>query len=755
MANPDIRAARAARPSPSSLENATPVTAISAAIKGHSLSSDMAMFPLGALMLAASVGSWAQTTSTADKTLAPVTVREKAEMPEGKDTFQTTRSSIGKGNQAIRDIPQSISVVTEKLLDDKKIDTLNDALRLTAGVTFSAAENGTMQDTFIRGFSVAQVGDLLIDGMKDPSLYERETFNLDRIEVMRGSASMVFGRGSTGGVVNQVNKKPMLIDQHDVEVSVGTDGYTRLTGDFNIKTGENAALRLNVMNTTADNRGSKVDKSGIAPSYRWGIGTKDEFTVGLYYLDYDSRVKAGIPYSTLGSIVDPRDSYGTASDFSRGTAKYVYGQQLHRFDDGGELRSQVRTGEFQRETSGTQTRFTGTTGTFTPNSIVTRSGLTPRKDAYDGTYFQSDYSNTFGWFGLKHELLTGVDASQEKAERYTQSVAGGNKGTTTIGRAYDGFAPVEPRFGPNATGGYKSTSLGIYAQDLVQVAPYWKLLGGVRVDSIKGDFRSTVTQAGRLVTNQASMSDTVGSYRAGVLFQPSSTASYHLSYGTSFNTSADTYQYVSPQTANTPPEKSRNLELGAKLDWLDGKLSTRAALFRTEKYNERTTDADFAGDAFLLSGKRHSSGVELEVVGRPTAEWEVYLSYAFIPVTNIDQAGSAATAQATVGQKFGLVPKHSGSVWVTYQPTASWRFGLGVTGSSENFSISGTSPARGARAPGYGVVDSLIEYRFTPDTYVQLNVSNIHNKLYAAELYRGFYVAGTGRTAKLTVGTRF
>lgn len=716
--------------------------------------SERALLPLGALMLAASVSGWAQTTpAVAEKTLETVVVKEKADAAQGKDALQTKKTNIGKGTQDIRDIPQSISVITEKLLDDRKIDTLNEALRLTAGVTFSAAENGTMQDTYIRGFSVAQVGDLLIDGMKDPSLYERETFNLDRIEVMRGSASMVFGRGSTGGVVNQVNKKPFLMDQHDVELSVGTGGYARVTGDFNLKTGDDAALRLNVMQTKAKNGGAEVDKYGIAPSYSWGIGTRDEFTVGLYHLNYDNVPRNGLPYSTLGSSIDPLDFYGTASDFSRGTASYVYGQHTHRFDDGGELRSQLRSGTFKRSLWGTQTRITGNAATFSSTTEITRLGLTPRKDQYDGTYLQSDYSKKLEVFGLKHELLTGVDLSYEKADRFTQSVAGGNKGATTIGRPDDGFSPIEPVFGSAATGGYSSRSLGVYVQDLVQVSPHWKLLGGVRVDSIKGDFSSTTSQGGAPRYNSASMSDTVASYRAGALYQPTPTSSFHLSYGTSFNTSADTYQYVTQQTANTPPEKSRNLELGAKLDWLDGKLSTRAAIFRTEKYNERTTDADYAGDAFLLSGKRHSAGIELEVVGRPTPEWEVYFSYAYIPITKIDEAGSAS--QNTVGQKFGLVPKNSGSAWVTYQATSRLRLGLGITGASENFSINGTTPTRGARAPGYGVVDALAEYRFTPDTYLQLNVGNIHNKLYAAELYRGFYVPGTGRNAKLTLGTRF
>jgi catecholate siderophore receptor len=236
----------------------------------------------------------------------------------------------------------------------------------------------------------------------------------------------------------------------------------------------------------------------------------------------------------------------------------------------------------------------------------------------------------------------------------------------------------------------------------------------------------------------------------GLLFQPTSSLSFHVSYGTSFNTSADTYQFVTQQTANTEPEKSRNFEVGAKLDWLDSRLSTRVALFRTEKYNERTTDADFASDAFLLSGKRHSQGVELEVTGRPIQNLEVYVSYAFVPTSRIDKAGSAA--QNVVGQRFGLLPQKSGSAWATYQVTPKFRAGAGITASSENFSINGATPTRGARAPGYAVFDALAEYYVTPDLYLQLNGANLANKVYGADLYRGFTVLGAGRTIKLTVG---
>ena len=741
------------------------------------------MLPLGALMLAASVGSWAQsagsTPAASAGTLGTVTVTEQAEI-QGKDQIQTKKTSIGKGTQDIRDIPQSITVVTEKLIDDVKLDTLKDALHYTAGITFAATENGTDQDIRLRGFPIASTGDLMIDGMRDPSQYDRDTFNLDRIEVMRGSASMLFGRGSTGGVVNQVSKKPLLADQTDVVGTVGTDGYYRTTADFNIRTGETSALRINAMYNKADNGGASIDKNGIAPSYSWGLGTADEFTVGLFHLKNNNVPMSAVRYvnGTLANV-KPGDYYGTSADFVDGEANYVHGAWKHAFANGGELRTQVRSGVFDRAQWSTAVGACGArpnaagacpTGTaavtsLNPDTFLTRSGLTPRKDRYKATYAQSDYSQAFDALGVRHELLTGIDASREEANRFQNN--GSTLGTrpfTRVGTPDDGAGLTGTGLSPQwrNSSNYKSTAYGLYVQDLIQIAPSWKLLGGVRYDNFKGDFEQVNYRAGVVSNTPLNVASTrlensPWSYRGGVLYQPSPTQSYHVSYGTSFNTSADTYQYVTPQNANTPPEKSRNLEFGAKLDWFDGALSTRGAIFRTEKFNERTTDADFAGSAYTLSGKRHTAGVELDVVGRLGPQWEVYGSYTWVPVATIDQAGSAAAAQASVGQRVGLTPKQSGALWVSYQATPKLRVALGAHGATENRPLSGTTGAASAtaRVPGFVVADAMIEYKFTPDVYVQLNVNNLSNKAYGDQLYPGFTILGAKRQVLGTVGVRF
>lgn len=730
-----------------------------------------AALPLGALMLAASVSSWAQTSAPAadpqTQVLPSIDVKSGRE-PSSKETIRTTTTSIGKGQQDIKDIPQSVTVVTEKLLNDAKLTTLREALHYTAGITFAATENGTDQDIRLRGFPIATTGDLLIDGMRDPSQYDRDAFNYDRIEVMRGSASMLFGRGSTGGVVNQVTKKPFLDNQNEVQTTIGTGNYKRITGDFNIKTGDDAAFRLNVMRTTADNKGAEIDKYGIAPTYAWGIGTADEFSVGLFHLNTDNIPLAGIRYLN-GNVPDLEagNFYGTKSDYLKGKATYGTLAHIHRFGDGGELRSQLRSGTFDRSQWGTTAGFaTGTTAAnLSGSTVLTRAGLAPRKDEYKGTYFQSDYSNQFNWFGLNHKIIGGIDAAHEQADRFGSVAAFSpvttnfNKGNTTVGTPNDGRTlPVSPVYSKSSD--YSTKAFGAYIQDLVQVAPAWKLLGGVRFDKFDGDFQQLAySPTGALTVTRTSLNESPFSYRGGVLYQPTNASSFHFSYGTSFNTSADTYQFVTPQNANTPPEKSRNVELGAKLDWLEGKLSTRAALFRTEKYNERTTDLDFAGTAYTLSGKRHSQGLEFDVVGRLAPKWELYLSYSYIQEAKIDQAGRniLVTQPNVVGSPVGLSPKHTGAAWLSYQASDALRLAVGARGASENRPLQGTTGAASttARAAGYMVGDLMAEYIFNQTWSAQLNVNNFTNKTYGDQLYPGFVIAGAPRTTLLTVKANF
>ncbi len=754
------------------------------------------VLPLGAMMLAASFGSLAQTAAPpageAQRSLPQVVVKEKAEVPEGKDAVRATTSTIGKGNQQLRDIPQSVTVVTEKLIDDRNLDTVKDVLRNTAGVSFLAAEGGE-EDIRLRGFSLAGTGDIFLDGMRDPAFYDRDTFNNDRIELLRGSASMLFGRGSTGGAVNQVSKVPRLLTEHEVTTTVGNHGYGRATGDFNFVTGEDAALRLNVMRTRADNNGagSSIDKEGLAGAFRWGIGRRDEFQVSLYHLNNDNGINYGLPWirpdaastsasNTLIPGLRPTASYGLASDYSAGLVKMATFSHVHRFDGGGELRTAVRRGSFARDLRASTIRFctftapatnvgcpptAPTIAALSPSTILTRGTALKVQDV-DTTYAQSDYSSgKFKALGLQHEVLAGVDIAREEKAVYVQSGAAVAKPRTTLGTPDDGAAIDEGSRALRQGNGFASKAWGVYAQDLVQVAPHWKLLGGLRYDELEGRFTQYNTAAPLVVQFQQTISE--WSKRVGVLYQPSELASFHFSYGSSFNTSGDTYSYgfvgaTAAQAANTPPEQSRNIELGARIDSADKRVTTRLALFHSTKLNERNTDVDTSTTQLLLSGKRHTAGFEVDVAGRITPRWEVYTSYMWMPIAKVDVAAGcppapAGCAQGTVGNRAGdrpgLTPKHSGTVWTTYQVTPQLRLGGGVNFRSKQAPPDVTAPAW--EAPGFATVDLMAEYAVSESVKIKANITNLADKVYADGLYRGHYVPGAGRLLQVGLSARF
>ncbi len=713
--------------------------------------------------------------SAGEAALPQIKVKATAETT-GKSSYQTTTTGIGKGNQELRDIPQSVTVVTERLIDDRNLDTMKEALKNTAGISFLAAEGGE-EDIRLRGFSLQATGDVFIDGMRDPAFYERDTFFLDRLELLRGSASLLFGRGSTGGAVNQVTKQPRLINEHQVDFTLGSHSYLRGVGDFNIRLGESSALRIGTMVTRADNNGagSSIDKQGVAAAYRWGIGETDEFSIAGYYLDNNNGMNYGMPWirSTLlnppasESVmlpISPTAYYGMASDRNAGGAETVTASHTHRFGFNTELVTKLRTASFTRDQRAGTVRFAAAAlqpggvaarlGNFGPNTVLTRGTQLKIQDM-DMINAQSDLSTRFEAAGMKHEVQAGADYSREKKYVYAaRSAAQGGvnltKPTTTVGSPDDGASINEGSRVLRLSNQYVSKAAGVYAQDLVEVVPNWKLLAGLRYDYLVGGYDTfAIPNAAAGPTTQTSYGMKVSevSKRLGLLYQPSPRLSIHLGGGTSFNTSGDAYS-LNAGNASIPPEESINVELGARIDSADGNFTSRVAVFRTTKLHERNQDP-LVTNLITLSGKRHAAGVELDLTGRITPAWEVYGSYLWIPVANIDIGVAGSEGQGT---RPSLTPVHSGTIWTTYKVLPQLRVGAGLNARG------GMQPIRnpGFYAPRYVIGDVMAEYTAAQDHVVfKLNISNVADKLYADQLYDGHYIPGPGRLIQGTMSLKF
>ncbi len=753
----------------------------------HSQRHPRQLYPLTlaalAALLAPATATLAQTAAPAPAASAPArradtvlpVIRAKAAAaePQGKDGVQAITTRIGKGLQDLRDVPQSITVVTEKLMDDRNLDTMKEALKNTAGITFLAAEGGE-EDIRLRGFALQSTGDVFVNGMRDPAFYERDTFFLDRMELLRGSASMLFGRGSTGGAVNQVTKLPRLLDENQIDVTVGSHGYLRAVGDFNLRLGAASALRIGTMATEAANNGagSSLSKRGLAATWRWGLGERDEFSLAGYHLDNDNGMNYGMPFIRSGATSPVADSllplspaayYGMASDRNRGKASTLGLSHTRRFVGGGELTTKVQKGAYERDQRAGTVRFANAAAqpggaaaslaTFGPSTVITR-GFQPKIQDLDTLYAQSDFSGKFRALGLRHEVQAGVDFAREKKTVFAvRNAAQGGvvpvKPNTTVGTPDDGAWIDESLRVLRVNNFYGSQGEGVYVQDLVQIAPHWKLLLGLRYDHLVGDYTTVA------IPNNATGPETRTPYRmrvsefskrAGLLFQPDERMSFHFSAATSFNTSGDAYS-LSAANVDVPPEQAINLELGAKIDSADGNFTGRIAVFRSTKLHERNTDP--LVNLVTLSGKRHASGLELDLSGRLTPQWEVFGSYMWIPVAVVDIGVAGSEGQGT---RPSLTPVHSGSVWSTYQLTPRLRIGGGLN-------------ARGAQKPNrnpdffvprFITADLMAEYQVLRDQLIfKANLSNITDKLYGDQLYTNHYIPGPGRLLQLTGTWKF
>lgn len=727
-----------------------------------------ALLPLGALaagfsIAGAAVAQQAEAPAAKDEAVLPAVRAKAAAEPTGKNTLRATSSTIGKGEQKLRDIPQSVTVFTERLMDDRNLDDFKDVLRTTSGVTFVAGETGE-EDVRLRGFSLGLAGDIYVDGIRDPALYDRDTFNNERIEVLKGSASMLFGRGSTGGVVNQVNKQPFLMTQHEVTATVGSGNERRLTGDFNIETGENVAVRINAMVHEADNWGAKVDKRGIAPSVRWGIGTTDEFTASLYHLKYDNRPNYNHPWflsegtrGTLKPTLPAKNFYGLDSDYHKGEVTYGTLSHVHRFGMDSQLKTTLRSGRYDRDLWASVIRFGTTNGVPTtpanlgPSTILTRSPK-GRMGTVDSTALQSDYSGRFEALGRRHQLLAGIDLSNENWS-FNDNYAGPASGlNTTVGTPDNGDSRADTRpLAPRDR--YKSRTIGVYVQDTVEIVSNLKLVAGVRRDHFKASTSYAPGTTNALQGRTLEISETMWSPRLGLMLQPNDESSYYVSWGTSFNTSGESNRRLTDKLVNTPPEKSRNIEIGAKFDLFDNRLSLGTALFRSEKYHERNTDPDLPYD--VLSGKRHSTGLEFNAAGRITPQWETFVNWTWIPEAKIDRSNvtlnPAGTGAQVQGDRPALTPKHSANLWTTYRITPKVRLGAGLNYRSEQ----NPEGARHVTAAAFTTLDLMGEYTFSDTLSARLNVNNATDKLYADTLYRGFYGPGAPRTVQLTLKANF
>ena len=708
-------------------------------------------------------GAWAQSATPEVNLPATSVAATKGEVKLPPVNVEATRDkgfSTGSTQGAtrtdtpLRDIPQTINIVPQSLIRSQGATTLSDALRNVPGISYAAAEGGTQANQlfYLRGFPINQ--DIFIDGVRDLGEYNRDLFATETIEILKGPSALMFGRGSTGGVINQISKVANRAPRAEVDLSFGSFAQKRATADVNVRPNETSAVRLIGL---AENSGSYrypqgVEKYGFAPSVLKDLGSATELTLSWYYLKSRDVTDYGQPTlfsNTLGFFgfppVSPRNYYGYANyDFAHYETNIGTARLEHEFDETLSLRQTLRWASYKRQSESTIPSLSPIDANGDPLTVdtplslllVRRNHDTNRSRDNDDTALISQTEVVWKprTGDVEHTVLAGLELAREKLDRRNYQLDADPElpgvqapTSTTSYLSPDPYASLSYTKTLNLLSLAEGDTAALYLQDQLALSEEWKALFGVRWERFKADARTEALTATPTSTpvGPFERTDRMLSGRAGLTWQPSRTQSYYVSWGNSYNPSGELGVYggtantsLSPSNEDLAPEKNRNIEVRAQWNLAPG-LQLRTAIFRTEKTNGRLQDVDTGFT--VLAGKRRVDGIEADLTGRVTRDWDVYASVAVMD-------GKIVTGSPNVQGNTPLgVARLAGSVWSVYRLGYGWEIGGGVRGQTGTWLTDTNVP--GSRIPAYAILDATFAY--VTDRYeVRLNLYNLTDKRY-------------------------
>ncbi|RYZ55410.1 MAG: TonB-dependent siderophore receptor [Proteobacteria bacterium] len=690
--------------------------------------------------------AYAQAANPADTQTLPE-VKVTAEPEPGSDGYQSKEMSSPKIPTKKLDTPQSVTIIPEKLMRDQGVTTLRDALRDVSGLSIAAGEGGAQGDNLsLRGFSARS--DIYQDGMRDFGSYNRDSFTLENVEVLKGPSSALFGRGSTGGVINQVTKTPKAKGFSDGLLAIGSDNTRRATADLNKPLTDGIGFRLNLMDHYQNVAGRDVTENkrfGIAPSLTFGLGGPTRLTVSYLHQNENNIPDYGIPYvNSRPAPVSYSNFYGFENNnYLKTNVDVLTVRAEHDFGNGLVIRDQIRHGYYERAYQITEARVPATVTPATPIDTirVTRGQIIgdSKEESFDNDLsLSAKFSTGFA----QHNAIIGLEAISDSSRPKRLTVTGAPDASLINPDINQQFSGTIAQTGSTVT---TAKTLATYLADSVNLGEQWIVSAGVRWETIKAESRANT---GATETN-FSHTDKALSWRGGLTFKPVASTSVYFNYGTSFQPSIEGLS-LAANTADLKPEESETYEVGAKSDLLGGNLTLEGAVFRLEKTNARTPDPSDATLNVLTGGQR-VDGAEISLVGRPSPLFQISSGYTHLigKVTESNRAGEK-------DQTLTNTPKHSGNLWVTYLASDRWDFGVGVFALTERFGATTTDVATGLKrkVAGYTTTNAMAKYRVTPDMDVQLNLSNIGDVEYFDSLHPGHLIPGAGRTALLSTQFR-
>ncbi|NMG45304.1 TonB-dependent siderophore receptor [Aromatoleum toluvorans] len=663
-------------------------------------------------------------------------------------------SSATKGTAPLRDIPQTVNVVGPELIADQGVRSLAEALQNVPGVTLNMGD-GQRDQFVIRGFTA--IGDNFLDGVRDDALYFRDLSNTERIEVLKGPAAVLYGRGSSGGIINRVSKLPTTQAIREVTVQFDTEGEKRISFDAAGALGT-GGHSFRVTGAFEDSTGfrdeSFLKREAFAPSVDLKLGQDTSLLLQLAHNRDRRPTDFGIPDNNGRPLnVDHETYYGSGEaerdDMNSATMNTATATLSHRLNADWSLRNVLRYYDFKLDRNNTLYR-TGTAYTQRNGQpfMQRTHGHVVRDE--DGWFNQLELTQLATLAGMKHTLLYGVEVgSQDKGLDITNWVGIDRVPLLNPGGAVPPFRTTAPN---SLTIDNRTTleNTSLYMQDQIALGEHWKALIGVRYD----DYRQKTTEPGK---PDFERTDREWSPRAGLVWQPDAMQSYYASVSRSFQPSGEQFQ-LSASNVDADPEITTNHEIGAKWDFLGGALSAGASIFRLVRTDMKITDP--VTRQTINAGEQRTDGLELSLVGRPAAGWQISAGYAYLDSETVKSTATGGanfgTQRITVsfeGKEAALTPRHSGSLWVTRELGQGWSVGGGAHAQIHQFA----SPDNLVRLPGFVVFDAALLYR-SKAYDLTFNLKNVFDREYWASAHgsaNGLNQPGAPRTLQATASFRF
>lgn len=672
---------------------------------------------LGALTFGATpLATWAQ------ESLPAVTVTAAKD----KDGYVAATSASGtKTEMALRDVPQTINVVPAAVIRDQNAMSIQDIMKNIPGVGLSTGD-GQRDQVFIRGFTA--IGDQFVDGFRDDALYFRDLSNVERLEVIKGPAAVLYGRGSSGGLVNRITKKPG-VDITDVALSLTNTKGRR--GEVDVgRVGETVDWRFTGARELSDSYRDQqfINRTALAPSVAIRLSSATKLLLQGDYLEDRRLTDFGIPsYQGRPVAVDAGTYYGAANardaDFSQSRVVSTAATLTHKFSDSLSLRNAFRYYDYHLDRN--NTNISGNVNEVKGTMSLGHAKLNRDES---GWFNQTELTQKLVTGTLRHEVLYGAEFGKQNKDASSWA-------STVVATNVSIFNPVLPQVNRSKLGARSDTfgtydTAAAYVQDAISFSDEWKALAGLRYDRYKQ--QSRLANALGVTTADLSRTDSAYSPRAGLVWQPGAAQSYYASWSRSFQPSGENFA-LAANNADLAPETTRNTEVGAKYDLWGGRANATVSLFRLERDNIKTSDP--ITNRIVPVGTQRTDGLELTFNADLHDGWKMMAGYAYLDATITDSIAvdrsvnapgtTTASSVAIKGKRATLTARNTANLWLTKDLGHGFTVGGGANAVGSRFA----NPGNTVVLPGYVTADAMAAYR-TGRYEVQLNVNNIGDTRY-------------------------